>query len=364
MKRIAVICETWFPYLGGGQTNAYEISKRIAGKKYAMDIITRNCGRDQLPTPKNLRIIKLGRKQDPLNLFSKIMFLLRSGIYIYKSDYDLVHAHAFLPGITARIISVFKGTPSVFTVHGTSLNSGLNHKFKELLEKWILTGILYDTQITVSRDFYNFKNVNKKIVFIANGVNAKRVNNKNHRGQSLLFVGRLHKQKNVATLFEALPAIMDKFPGVVLTVIGEGAEKEKLKDLCAKLKLSKHVKFWGNIENDKLAKYYQAAALLVLPSIYEGEPLVLLEAWANKLPVVATATGDCPFLVKEGHNGFLIKDPLNASEIARVVTKALGVVNLSKLGQNGYNFVYKNFTWAISAKQTKDVYQNLLKAKN
>src|SRR3989344_3577388 len=162
--KVAVLIDTWFPFVGGGQINTYEISEILAGNGLKIDIITRNCGKDNHASGKNLNIIKLGNKTDPGDFLSKITFIYKSFFYIYRNKYDLVHAHAFLPGITARIISVFLGIPSILTVHGTSIGTSLNNKLMSPLERFILTGIYYNAQITVSRDFPKINNINKKII--------------------------------------------------------------------------------------------------------------------------------------------------------------------------------------------------------
>src|SRR3989338_10921447 len=102
--KVAVLIDTWSPVVGGGQINAWEISKRLAKKGVEIDIVTRNCGRDKLKRVKNLHVYKLGSKSAANNSLSKILFLFKSFIFISKKNYDLIHAHAFLPGITARLL--------------------------------------------------------------------------------------------------------------------------------------------------------------------------------------------------------------------------------------------------------------------
>ena len=123
--KVALLIDTWFPFIGGGQINSYEISKRIVKKGVSIDIVTRNLGLYDVKLPKNLKVIQLGTKMSSESTFSKIKFLIRSFVYIFNRNYDLIHVHAFLPGITARLLMVFKRIPAVFTVHGTSLKTNL-----------------------------------------------------------------------------------------------------------------------------------------------------------------------------------------------------------------------------------------------
>lgn len=365
--RVAVVIDTWFPHIGGGQINAWEITRRIAQKNTYIDIITRDNGKDNLKLPKNVKIIKLGPQALPFNTFSKVTFSIRSFLYLYSHSYDLIHTHAFLPGIIGRLIMVTRGTPAVFTVHGTSLGAKLLSPFQRFIEKFILTEILYSAQITVSRDFLKIKNINKKIFYIPNGINVKdfgRIRSTKFKTPTLIFVGRLHPQKNIPVLFQCINTLKQEFPQIQLLIVGNGQEKNKLVALIKKLYLTKDIKLIGGITGHQLIRLYKSSHLFILPSIYEGQPLTLFEAWAAKLPVIVTKTGDCQFLVKNGVNGYLIENPQDPNEIVNLIQKALVSKNLEKMGLNGYNLVKKNFSWEKSASETLKVYESFLKSQD
>lgn len=358
--KVAVIIDTWFPFIGGGQINAWEISRRLAAKGVKIDIITRDTGNNKLKIPNNLNVLKLGARVNYNDNFSKIVFLARSFFFIKNRDYDIVHAHAFLSGVTARLLMAFKGIPAVFTIHGTSLGTKLNSFLSRSIEKFILTQIRYTAQITVSRDFLTLKNVNKNIAYIPNGVNVKmfdKVKAKKFKSPTLIFVGRLHPQKNLKTLISAIDIVKKKIPKINLIIIGKGQLKNKLIKLVKSKNLQKNVKFLGERSNNDLIRLYKSSHIFILPSIYEGQPISLLEAWAAKLPVIVSKTGDCQFLVKENENGYLINDPTNANDITKWIDKALNNRNLSNLGENGYKLVKNQYSWEKSALLTFKVYE-------
>lgn len=364
--RIAVVLDTWFPFIGGGQINAYEISKRLAKGKIFVDIITRNNGNEHLQLPKNLRIVKLGKYSEPQNTISKILFEIRAFFYLIRKDYDIIHAHAFLSGITARLTSVINKNPTVFTVHGTSIDTKLNSIFSRYIEKFILTQILYNIEITVSQDFLKLKNINKKVIYIPNGVNYEkfiRIKARKTEKATVLFVGRLHPQKNLINIIKAVNKAKEKIDFEFL-IVGNGPQKPQIKKLIKDLKLQKTISMLDEVKGDDLINIYQSCDVLILCSVYEGQPLTLLEAWAAKKPVIVSRTGDSQYLIKDGRNGYLIKNYQDINEIAQVIEKALRNKNLSSLGQNGYNLVRKNFSWEKSAIYTENVYENLLNSKN
>lgn len=362
--KVAVLIDTWFPFVGGGQINAYEISRILAEKDVKIEIITRNCGNDNLVLPKNLKIIKLGNKSNPEDLFSKITFACISFLYIYRNNYDLVHAHAFLPGITARIINAFLGIPAILSVHGTSIGTSLNNRFKTLLENFILTGIYYNAQITVSRDFLHLRNINKKIYYIPNAVKVEifdKVKAKKPLNPTIIFVGRLHPQKNVISLINAIKILKIEIPDIKLKLAGIGPLKEKIKQIIKKDKLSNNISVLGQVLGIDLIRLYKSSSILVLPSVYEGQSLALLEAWAAKIPVIASDTGDSHYLVKDGVNGYLFKSLSEDKKLAETIKIALSGKKLNEMGANGYNFVKKNFSWKKSAELTLKVYHNAAK---
>lgn len=365
--KIAVLIDTWFPFVGGGQINTLEISNRIAAKNNLITIITRNNGSSNIKTSKNLQVVKLGKASKPQSQFSKTIFNFQAFKFIYNHDFDIIHAHAFLPGITARLLMVLKNIPAVFTVHGTSLGSDLNGKIETLIEKFILTQIRYSAEITVSRDLLKHPNINDRIYFIPNAVDINKFDktkNITKKVNTLIFVGRLHPQKNLLNLVLAINVLKKEIPQIRLLIAGQGQLKKSLKKSIRENGLTKNVVLLGEITGDELVSYYKSSQAFILPSIYEGQSLALLEAWAAKLPVIATRSGDNTFLVKENINGFLIDSPSDPDKIALVIKKALLSRNLAKIGQNGYNFLKKNFSWQKSADETLNVYEEILKARS
>jgi len=101
----------------------------------------------------------------------------------------------------------------------------------------------------------------------------------------LLFVGRLSKQKNVPALLKALFLTKRR---VHLDIIGEGEERAAIEQAIADLKLT-NVTLHGRLERAEVMKFYKTCDALIMPSLYEAQPLVLLEAMAARIPIIGTA---------------------------------------------------------------------------
>lgn len=349
--RITVLIDAWFPFYGGGQVHVRE-TVRILRKKYNCNIVIFHGFSPILL----LRII--------WNFFVIIQVLL---VHIRK-PFDLIHAHAYSAGISGKILSSILKIPVVFTVHGAN-NLDLKRKgLKSWLEKLILTKIKYDCEISVSSSFLEHKNVNKNIKVIGNGVNLEKFQAAGGKRSNLatcslrlvaklLFVGRLEKVKGIDVLLKALAKIKNKLPEFELKIVGEGNLRKELEELMHRLDLCKQVKFLGRKTGRGLVEEYQKADLFILPSLSEGQPLTLLEAWAVKLPVLVTRVGDNPKMVKEGKNGFLVKAG-NVQDLGYGLQKAFRMREKWKeIGERGYKLVCKNYTWQETAKKIYKVYK-------
>ena len=125
-------------------------------------------------------------------------------------------------------------------------------------------------------------------------------------GPVVLFMGRLERPKGIYDLIEAAPEIQKACPDVRFYLGGEG-EIENIGELCAAQGLNQVVSLLGWVDGDRKMEVFHQAQVFVLPSYYEGLPMVILEAMASGLPVVATSVGGIPEVVEEGVNGYLIQ---------------------------------------------------------
>ena len=127
-------------------------------------------------------------------------------------------------------------------------------------------------------------------------------------GRTLLCVARLNDpRKNVALLLRALALVKTQFPKTKLMLVGDAPTSE-LVTLCDELGLQNHVSFEGRVSDDGLVALYRRADLFVLPSLQEGLGIVVGEALACGLPVIATRCGGPEDLVVEGETGLLVRN--------------------------------------------------------
>lgn len=192
-------------------------------------------------------------------------------------------------------------------------------------------------------DYHEIKEVTNKVTFVPLWVDTKKFKRLDKSSSErfrkrfapsksvkiILFIGRLHPEKGVATLLKALKRLQDK--EILLLMVYSNAEYRKIyEDLAAELGISDRIRFVGYVPNDDLPKYYNAADLCVLPSIREEWSNTLMEAMSCMTPVIATNVGGNPYLVVEGETGFLVPPnaPWNLAQKIRFVLENPDVVKL------------------------------------
>jgi glycogen(starch) synthase len=176
----------------------------------------------------------------------------------------------------------------------------------------------------------------------------------------VLFVGSLIPRKGLPFLVEAAKKVVKKYSGTKFVIVGEGPLKNRLLSNLETANLSGNFKFLGNLKEDMLTALYNCADVFALPSIQEGQGIVLLEAQASAKPVVAFDVGGVNEAVRNGETGLLVKRG-SSEELADALLKLLSDKALrEKMGANGRRFVTENFTWDICAQKMLNVYREAL----
>lgn len=367
---IAMLMDAWFPIVGGGQVHVQKLAEQLVKNHGCrIDLYVRSLKdehgekwtKDESFFGGRFRVIRVGPCTKFHEFKGRFGWIGRVQGAVKrahaKEPYDVIHAHAFLAGFPAKALRRKLGIPLVYTVHGTSLFTR-GWGLQSMIERLLLCKLKYDCEISVAHNFLGLPNVNRNIMVIPNGVDTDafdRIKAVPSSMFTLLFVGRFDPIKGLHHLIEALPT------DVRLNVVGSGREAVRLKRLAR----GKNVDFLGTLAGDDLIRAYKSAHLFVLPSLSEGQPLTLLEAWAAKQPVLVTSVGDNPRMVRERHNGFLV-EPGNPVALGKAIQDARDrferdPAEWMAMGEAGYALVKKEFTWEKMADRTMEVYRSVLR---
>ncbi len=177
----------------------------------------------------------------------------------------------------------------------------------------------------------------------------------------VLFVGRLAAQKGVADLIAALDLLQHVRPDLRALIVGDGPLRSQLEETAHAFRLDGAVRFLGH--RDDVPRLLAAADLLVLPSLYEGLPNVVLEAMRARKPVVATAAPGTTEVIADGRTGLLVPvhDPTALARAIRTVVEdpALAL----RLGAEGRARVESEFRADAMISQFAELYERLARAK-
>jgi glycosyltransferase involved in cell wall biosynthesis len=175
--------------------------------------------------------------------------------------------------------------------------------------------------------------------------------------QILLYLGRLHAKKNLGPLLAAWPKVPTHWH-LVIAGPDEGGYRAKLDDEISRLSpnAAQRVHFLGPLFGASKSAALRNADAFVLPSLSEGLPVAVLEAWSYRLPVAMTANCNLPVGFTEGA---AVEIGINAKDIAPVLADflALPTDQRTAIGNNGYDLVARDYSWDGVAAQFSELYQ-------
>jgi len=296
--------------IGGAPEHIRQISDILATKyKCQVDSVT------PLSMDKNFSFLKFSQR---------IKYVFWICLFLMNSNYDIYHSHSFSTSLFLPLAKLRRRKIGI-TVHGLGVNligGGILNRtmLPIILSRLILMYWPFDFKLSASSI--------PGYITIGNGVNAADFNNlkrSRHETFNILCISRRDPIKGVKILEQAVKLV----PNCTLNLVS--GRKWTLSD-------------------------FSNADCYVLPSLSEGLPIVLLEAMAAKLPVIATDVGDCRFLVEKSSSGYIV-NPGSVDELAKAIEKMRGDRNREIMGLNGHNYVRTHYTWEKVAEKVIAAYR-------
>jgi len=357
-----------FPPLGGGAANAtyYLLKEFSTYSELSIDLVTTSTSsyaQEQFAENITIHYLDIGKNYNLHYQSKKDLLAYSWKAYRYsrtllkKHSYDLVHAFF---GIPSGYIAMKLGLPYIVSLRGSDVPF-YNPRF-EKLDKLVFQRLnrkIWRKANAVIANSQGLKDLalqtapNQEIGIIYNGIDTSEFTSKKDYTYTpplkLIGVGRLIPRKGFDYAIRALQG-MDN---VTLTLLGDGPEKENLRQLAEELNVTIH--FEGNVAHEQIAKYYRSHDVFILPSFNEGMSNTVLEAMACGLPIITSNTGGTAELIHE--NGFVV-DSGNPNDIRTAVESFLTQPNrLQEMGQKSYRYV-QNMQWNEVAREYHNVMSN------
>lgn len=278
---------------------------------------------------------------------------------------DIVHSHLFFATRFAAPLAKLFGVQKVIdTSHlreawrkGIKRAYFIDRFFYRFVDKIIAVSNAVESYLVTEK-----KLPPEKITVIRNGIDIdkfKPVFNNNPSDRFYIgVIGRLEPQKGHRYFFEAIKMLEDKLKNVKCLIIGDGKLRLTLEKMCHDLDISDKVEFLGFKNN--IQAVIARLDLLVLPSLYEGLPLVALEAGAMGKPIIVTNVDGSPEAVINGETG-LVVPPRNSEAIKEAIEKIFFQNHLvEEFGRNAREYIKKEFDLKKQILKTEELYIRLL----
>jgi len=374
MKKIIFYTDT--PIYGGAERHMLLLADKLDKQAYSVHLVCANQKtldnwvKEWLEHGHSVTRMKVAHKHDPRNLFQLKQI-------IKKEKPNLLHIHLWNPASCRYAFSAAgKSVPIVVTEHDPFPLSGIKNSLKKrYLNKTTHVIMVSDANKNLWLQLYPF--LKEKISTVHNGIDLELFNSKIIHFSSqerlkirkelfsaksddfvILSVAALHKRKGIDVLINAFAKLFSERENVKLVIAGEGPEQKHLEKLISSLKIFNKIVLLGYQEN--IPALMKAADLFVLPSRKEAFGLVLTEAMAAQLPIIASCTGGIPEIIHNNKNGILV-EPENPDKLAESIMFMIK----NKAARDKLTYVahhdVKTFDAEIMAQKTARIYSKALK---
>ncbi len=391
--KVALVCPASLPatQFGGIVFLAVDLAREISEMGHDVTIYTTDLDFDnssnkfnkELPRIENFEKFTINRTHV---WFSLKLFFINSSMskQIENDKPDVIHTIGLrsYQSIVAWKISKKLNIPLIVSDQGGLTTHPFlreSNPFLRILYKiqnyFIKQIINHATAVSAANEYekkiFESLNKNSKIKIIRNGVNLKTLVSKQDfrkkyeiNSKFILFVGRFSKSKGIENLIHALNIIKNEndFSDICLVIMGvDFGYQQKMEELIKSSDLSENIIIIKNPPREDVISAYGESEFLILPSQWELSPLVPLESFAFKKPVISTRSHGIPFTVQNNKNGILV-EPDNPVELADAIKKLLLDEDLrDRLGISGYNFVHEECNCESMAKNSVELYKEVLK---
>lgn len=357
---------TWFQYL---TDRGFDVTLATTVAEFREEIEK---------TGANVVHIPIARNVNPVRDFISLINLYK---YIKKEKFDSVQTYTTKAGFIGRLAARLAGVPVIIhnileLPQNSVQNSVLKFIYKtmeQVAAKWA-DFIITTTNPNRNQILENHIVPPEKLAAIPEGIELKNyetvkadpLQKRKELGipDGAVFIGtvaRLEAAKGHKYLLEAAKQILEKRKDIYFIMVGKGHLQAELEEKTKELGIQANVRFLGF--RDDMLEILQSVDLFVLPSLWEGQGVVLMEAMCYKKPVIACKVGGVVDIVQDGENGLLVpsRDP---DSLAKAILKMMDMPEkMKEMGEEGYRRIASKFRDSEMNDRRFEVYGKLFKEK-
>jgi glycosyltransferase involved in cell wall biosynthesis len=294
------------------------------------------------------------------------------------STTTILHSHSEFSDIIALFLKLqYKHIHTIRTCHYGYKQEWKNRPFRRILLTNFLYPLSFNYEVGVNSSITNrldnrfvSKILHKKAILINEGINLNHFSNTKditceiksilgipEKANIVGSIGRLAEQKGQKYLLQAAKIVINKIPNTYFIIVGDGPLRNDLEALSRILEIDQHVFFLGS--RSDVINLLKCFDIFVLPSLWEGLPISLLESMASNVPVITTSIPGCMDIITNERNGILV-DPRNPQALSEAIFQILHSPELrNKLSKNALDTV-KEYSIENIAKVYSDLYMSLI----
>ena len=379
--KIAIVYDAIYPYvLGGGEKRNWEVARRLVASGHEVYLLGMQLWKGE-PILCREKVVCVGvcpamalfTSSGNRSFFQPFYFAFHLYRYLRRHSFDLIDCSNFpyLSCLAAKAATFRRKTPLVITwyeVRGlrgwldyTGM-AGVVAAFFERMIAWLTPFNIAISGLT-QRKAVRILGL-EHVQVIPCGVDCRRLAGivSMPREDQILYVGRLVRHKRIDMLLEVLRRVAPDFSCLRLTIIGTGYQQPKLQALAAEYGLREKVRFMGGVDEETMTGEFGRSLIFVLPSEQEGFGIVLVEAMAAGVPVIAldAERSAARELIEHEVNGLLVR---NAAEMEAALRRILTDPGFAhKLAGAGRDSAGK-YDWARVVPELEAYYRTVLSRK-
>jgi glycosyltransferase involved in cell wall biosynthesis len=311
--------------------------------------------------------------------------LLKGSQIIRQNKIDIVHTSFFTPVIVGSILGKIHSIPVVSTIfdvfttasrdywkkwatqnHLSRISSVIGPYFEKITVKMPTNAILTLSN-TSKEDLIKFNVRSDKIVVIPHGIDTASydtLGSVTAYENYVIFIGRLVFYKNLEVIVNAFKDVTKKLPDARFIIVGSGPMRAQWEKLVSDLGLDKNIIFMGYVSQAKKIDLLGKCSALLLPSLFEGFGLVLLEAFAMRKPVLVAKVKPYDEIVDEGIDGYMVS-PYDAKSWSEKIIFLLSNKTIcQEMGIKGRRKVESKYNIVTISDQIESLYFDLYSKKS
>lgn len=357
-----------YPPIGGGAANAtYFLAQALNKAGHRVIVLTSGFEKLQGYSLENqIHIYRLSssrKSSSQSNIYEMLSFIFHAFMFIRKlyrkeKPKKIIAFFTIPSGIPALCFNFLYKIPYIISLRGGDVPEHVPELKNFHRKIAFIRRLILKKATAIVANSTSLKNLSQRtdhfpVEVIPNGVDTQffkyiERNANNESAYKFLFVGRLHKEKNIEIIINQLAAIKSKYL-FEFHVVGNGGDYARLKQIAIEKQIYENIIWHGWLSKNEIREIYSKVDCLINPSLYEGMPNVVLEAMACGLPIIASKVGGNEAVVKHNETGFLFNlkqsRELQFAIIKLLKNREIGI----QLGKTGREWVVNEFSWDTTA---------------